>query len=276
MYQIWCCCVFFCFFPVRDRVCVSITHHSSARASSTSASTTLAPSHGVASGVPGDACMLFLRLFTGTSISACSSSPLLIGRFCHRHHHRRPCLAHRRCGQPIVRVTSPSRDVCPRVATVSPLQAATSPFVIDPRRRIYIAVDCRCVSPAHDLQAIRHLRAVSAHPPICSAPACCVDTLRHWAKKQKRWHHVRHQVLLSARPTGAVESLHPMFRDSRRRDSRILEVSPRLPLCLLLAQPCCQRRHLIIDYFICFALTTVSCDGTLAILHHVTNLRIDK
>jgi hypothetical protein len=138
-------------------------HHSSARVSSTSASTTLAPSsspivsHGVASGVPGDAYMLFLRFFTDTLISASSSSPLLIGRFCHRHHHRRPRLTRRRSGQLIVRVTSPSRDVCPRVVAVSLLQVATSPFVIDPRRRIYIAVDCRCTSPAHGLQAIRHL-----------------------------------------------------------------------------------------------------------------------
>jgi hypothetical protein len=42
----------------------------------------------------------------------------------------------------------------------------------------------------------------------------------------------------------------------------------RLPLRLRPAQPCCQRHHLILDYFVYSSLTTLSYDGTLAIPHH--------
>jgi hypothetical protein len=88
-------------FSDSDRVCVSIAHILSARASSTSASTTPAPSssptvlHGSASSMSGDARMLFLCLFANTSIYVGSSSPLLVGRFCHRRRHHR--LHHARC-----------------------------------------------------------------------------------------------------------------------------------------------------------------------------------
>jgi hypothetical protein len=94
--------------------------------------------HGTASGVPGDARMLFPRLFAGTSIYVGSSSPLLTGRFCHRHHHRRPLLTRRQSGQPIARATSPSHDVyrltrvsspSTRVATAWPPRAAVWPVV---------------------------------------------------------------------------------------------------------------------------------------------------
>jgi hypothetical protein len=121
----------------------------------------------------------------------------------------------------------------------------------------------------HGLQVVRHLRAVSTHPSICVAPTCCVDTLRRWSALR---------LLLSSSPTSTVvalhwhrrvlESLFPMCCGSRHCDSRILDASPHLPLRLLPAQPCCQRRRLILDYFIYSALTTVSCDGTPAILHH--------
>lgn len=141
----------FVFFPVRDRVYVSIAHHPSAHTSSTSASTTpahsssLTMSHGVASDMPGDAHILFLCLFSSTSISVGSSSLLLIERFYPRHHHRRPRLARRRSGQPIARVTSPSHDVCrlPRVSSLSMRVAAASP----PRATARPIVDSAATAP---------------------------------------------------------------------------------------------------------------------------------
>jgi hypothetical protein len=85
-------------------------------------------------------------------------------------------------------------------------------------------------------------------------------------------HHVRPRVLprqvSPSRSTGAVESLLPVCRSSRRCDSRILDASPHLPFRLRPAHPCCQRRRLILDYFVYSALTIVSCDGTPAILHY--------
>jgi hypothetical protein len=59
-----------------------------------------------------------------------------------------------------------------------------------------------------------------------------------------------------------------MCRSSCRCDSRILDVLPRLPLRLRPAHPCCQRRRLILDYFVYSAMTIVSCDGTTAIPHY--------
>jgi hypothetical protein len=55
---------------------------------------------------------------------------------------------------------------------------------------------------------------------------------------------------------------------SRSSNSRNLDLSSRLPLHLRPTQPCCQRRRLILDYFVYSALTTVSCDDTPAIPHH--------
>jgi hypothetical protein len=74
----------FFIFSVSDRVCVSIAHCPLAHASLTLTSTTPATSSptvllGAASSVPGDARMPYLHLFVDTSISADSSSPLLIG-----------------------------------------------------------------------------------------------------------------------------------------------------------------------------------------------------
>jgi hypothetical protein len=85
-------------------------------------------------------------------------------------------------------------------------------------------------------------------------------------------HHVRPRVLRRQVPpshsNGVVVSLLPMCRSSCRCDSRILDASPRLPLRLRPAHPCCQRHRLILDYFVYSALTIVSCDGTTAIPHY--------
>jgi hypothetical protein len=84
-------------------------------------------------------------------------------------------------------------------------------------------------------------------------------------------HHVHHRVLRRQVPSShstGVESLLPVCCGSRRRDSRILDASPCLPLHLLPAQPCCQRRHLILNYFVYSTLTIVSCNNTPAMPHH--------
>jgi hypothetical protein len=86
--------------------------------------------------------MLFLRLFTDTSISAGSLSPLLIGRFCHRHHHRHHRLARRRSGQSIARATSPFSDACRRPRGSSPSTRVTT--ASSPRAVVWPVVDCRC------------------------------------------------------------------------------------------------------------------------------------
>jgi hypothetical protein len=95
---------------------------------------------------------------------------------------------------------------------------------------------------------------------------CCVDTLHRWSAPCSS---------SSSSPTSTTVTLPACRRVSSSCVSwlsplrlRILDASPRLPLRLLPALPCCQRRHLIFDYFVYSTLITVSCDGTPTILRH--------
>jgi hypothetical protein len=128
---------------------------------------------------------------------------------------------------------------------VSPLWAATLPFVVDPRRCIYIVVDsagarllCTVCKLFDTCELRRHTRQSALHLHAASTPSVA------------GLHHVRYRVLHRQvsllRSTGAVESL-AVCRGSHHRGSRILDASPRLPLRLLRAQSCCQRRcwHLL-------------------------------
>ena len=129
-------------FVFHRSACVPAAHRLSARASSTSASSTPASSssstvqHGVASSVPG-ARMLVLHLFACTSTYTGSLSPLLIGRFRHRHRHRRFHPARRRSDHPIAHDTTLPRRLSStvssspsmRVAAASPPRAAARPIV---------------------------------------------------------------------------------------------------------------------------------------------------
>jgi hypothetical protein len=128
---------------------------------------------------------------------------------------------------------------------MSPLRAAASPFVVDPRRHIYIVVDsvgvrlmCVVCELFDTCELRQHIRRSAFHLHATSTPSVA------------GLHHVRHQVLrrqvLPSRSTCVVESLLPVCRGSHRRNSRILDASPRLPLRLLPARPCCQHRHLIL------------------------------
>jgi hypothetical protein len=144
--------------------------------------------HGVDSSVPGDARMLFLRLFAGTSISIGSSSSLLTRRFCHRHHHHRLRLARRRSGQPIVRdLTLPWR-----------LSYGVS-FLTKHE-------GCRCIASSGSSVADPHCCIYAALTPSIAG-----------------LHHVRHRVLRRQVPPSrslrVVESLLRVCRGSHHRDS---------------------------------------------------------
>jgi hypothetical protein len=275
-------------------------HRPSARASSTLASTTPTPSssptvpHGMASDVPGDAHMLFMCLFIGTSISVGSSSPLLIGRLCHRHHHPRPRLTRRRSGQPIAHVTSPSRDVCrlPQVSSLSMRVVVASP----PRAAVRHVVDYVAAAPPRQQRGLssssRYVASSGSSAVVCCRPlllhlhrcrlcrriSCARSELfdtYELRRHTRRWSAPRSSSSSSS-TSSTIVTLQWRCRGhssyvswlSRRGNFRILDVSPCLPLRLLPAQPCCQRRRLILDYSVYSALITVTSDSTPAILHH--------
>jgi hypothetical protein len=182
----------FFIFSVSDRVCVSIAHCPLAHASLTLTSTTPATSSptvllGAASSVPGDARMPYLHLFVDTSISADSSSPLLIGGggFCHRHHCHHLRLTHCWSGHPIAhnltlpRLLSSATSFLTKHEGCSSVASSGSSVAV--RRRPSPLHLHRCRVRVHDLRAVQHLRATSTHSLICTAPACCVDTLSHWS-----------------------------------------------------------------------------------------------
>jgi hypothetical protein len=116
----------------------------------------------------------------------------------------------------------------------SPLQAATSPFVVDPSCCIYIAVDS---------VGARLLRTV------CELFDTC-ELRRH----TRRWSAPRSSLSSSSTLSIAI-TLQWRYRGpssyalwlSHRDNFRNLDVSPRLPLRLRPVDPCCQRRRLILD-----------------------------
>jgi hypothetical protein len=137
---------------------------------------------------------------------------------------------------------------------VSPLRAAASSFVVDPHRCIYIVVNSVGACLLRTVYELFDTYELRRHTHRWSAPRSSSSSL----------------------PTSSIvialqwRCRGPSYASwlSRHVNFRILDVSPRLHLRLLPAQPCCQCRHLILNYFIYCALTTVSCDGTLAIPHN--------
>ncbi|WVZ89887.1 hypothetical protein U9M48_036236 [Paspalum notatum var. saurae] len=110
---------------------------------------------------------------------------------------------------------SPSLPLRRRLSS-TPAVASTSPSTLSVR-----------VSQTRSEQAVRPLRAAPAHPLFWAASACCIDTLspvctafviEFFANKHRR------------RAPLAPLSRLPMRRGSHRRDSRNLDVLPRLPL----------------------------------------------
>jgi hypothetical protein len=132
----------------------------------------------------------------------------------------------------------------------SPLRAAASSFV-DPRRCIYIIVDSVSLCLLRTVCELFDTCELCRHTHRWSTPrSSSSSSLTSSTVVALQWH--------CRGPSTYVLWL------SRRDNLWILDASPRLPLRFLPAQPCCQRRHLILNY----ALTTVSCYGTPAIPHH--------
>ena len=203
--------------------------------------------------------MLFMCLFIGTSISVGSSSPLLIGRFCHRHHHPRPRLTRRRSGEPIAHVTSPSRDVCrlPQVSSLSMRVVVASP----PRAAVRHVVDYVAAAPPRQQRGLssssRYVASSASSTVVCRRPlllhlhrcrlcrriSCARSEL--FDTYELRRHTRRWSAPCSSSSSSSTSSTnvtlqwrcrgHSSYVSwlSRRGNFRILDVSPCLPLRLL-------------------------------------------
>jgi hypothetical protein len=117
------------------------------------------------------------------------------------------------------------------------------------------------VSRAQFEQDVRHMRATPAHPLFCvvGPPACNVNTLCWCCACPRRASH--RAPLAPLRLISYASWLSP----PRLQEPRCVATPTS---SLLPAHPRRQPHHLVLDYFVYSALTTVRCVGTPAVLHH--------